>query len=294
VTWPPTQRRVGLPRSVSRAALAVVVVAVGGCGSTTVKTTAGGGAVALTVTSPASGTVVSADNVTIRGTVTPGNASVQIQGQSASVGNGVFAGNASIHNGTNTIDIIASAHGYTPASATITLTGQLAPSSTTSSGSGSPSSPSTAGANASPGDLELAKAPDGGYSILVPANWSYHSEPSPSGETTDLWVGSNAQEKLQIVVSSCASCATNADGGPDARAVGLPAGTISSFDVNASALGYQASTAGDSYPDNGIIVVTSEGESPTGYAQVDLWLPDSLHSTATRILNSFSLFEAVQ
>jgi len=270
----------------------MVIMALAGCGSSATKTPSGGGAVALNVTSPASGTVVSADNVTVHGTVTPGNASVQIQGQAASVGNGVFAGNASIHSGTNTIDIIASAHGYTPTSTTITLTSHATSSPPPRSGSSSPQS--TAGANASPGDLELASAPDGAYSILVPANWSYHSEPSPSGQTTDLWIGSNPQEKLQITVSSCAGCATSVDGGPDARAVGLPAGTVSSFDINASAVGYQADTSGDAYADNGIIVVTSQGSTPTGYAQVDLWLPDSLHSTATRILDSFSLLQAVQ
>jgi Glucodextranase, domain B len=278
---------------IARAGLVVVVMALGGCGSSATKTTAGGGAVALNVTSPSSGTVVSADNVTVRGTVAPGNASVQIQGQAASVGNGVFVGNASIHNGTNTIDIIASAHGYTPASTTITLTSQATTGAAPTSGSSS-SPQSTGGANASPGDLELASPPDGAYNILVPANWSYHSEPSPSGETTDLWVGSNPQEKLQVTVSNCAGCATSADGGPDARGVGLPAGTVSSFDINPSAVGYQANTSGNAYADNGIIVVTSQDSAPTGYAEVDLWLPDSLHSTATRILDSFSLLQAVQ
>jgi hypothetical protein len=285
-------RRSRPPRAAASTGLLIVVVALAGCGSSGTKTPSGGGAVALTVISPSSGTVVSADNVTVRGTVTPGNAAVQIQGQAASVGNGVFVGNAPIHNGTNTIDIIASAHGYTPASTTITLTSQTAASPAPSSGSSSP--PSTAGADASPSDLELASPHDRNYSILVPSNWSYHSEASSSDENTDLWVGSNPQEKLQVIVSNCAACATNTDGGPDARAVGLPAGTVSSFDVNQSALGFQAYTEGDPYADNGVIVVTIQGSTPTGYAQVDLWLPDSLHSTATRILNSFSLFEAAQ
>jgi hypothetical protein len=156
-----------------------------------------------------------------------------------------------------------------------------------------PSTPSPSGANASPADLELASPPDDAYNILVPSNWSYHAEASSANETTDLWIGSNPLEKLQVVVSSCAACASS-DGSPDARAVGLPSGTVSSFNVNQSALGYQASTSNDPYADNGIIVVTSRGSTLSGYAQVDLWLPDSLHSTATRILDSFSLFQAVQ
>lgn len=74
----------------------------------------------------------------------------------------------------------------------------------------------------------------------------------------------------------------------------LPSGTISSFDINKLALGYQAYASGSSDPDNGVIVVTKQGAVTTGYAQVDLWLASSLHTTATRILDSFSLLREAQ
>jgi serine/threonine protein kinase len=146
--------------------------------------------------------------------------------------------------------------------------------------------------DASPAALELANPPNGGYSIMVPSNWSYHDDGSTSDRTTDLWVGSNTLEKMRIVVSGCAACATSSGGGPDPRAVSLPAGAVSSVELNPWTVAYQADTSGDPYPDNGVIVVTGQGSTPTGYAQVDLWLPDGLHSTASRILNSFSLFQA--
>jgi hypothetical protein len=178
----------------------------------------------------------------------------------------------------------------TGSTGTASATGGTAAAGSTGStaDTGSPASRST---DASPAALELASPPNGGYSIMVPSNWSYHAGTSAPGRTTDLWVGANPLEKIEIVVSTCASCATDA-GGPNPRAVGLPAGTVSSFASNSWAMGFQASTSGNPYPDNGVIVVTAQGSTPTGYAQVSLWLPDGLHSTATRILDSFSPYQA--
>jgi hypothetical protein len=62
-----------------------------------------------------------ADRVTVRGTVTPSDATVQIVGQPAQVGNGVFTGSVALHRGANTIDVVASAAGSAPATTTITV-----------------------------------------------------------------------------------------------------------------------------------------------------------------------------
>jgi len=161
-------------------------------------------------------------------------------------------------------------------SSSTAATGQSGATATTSSGS--------------PASLETVSPPGGGYSILAPSNWSYR-ESASSEETTDVWSGSNEQEKLQVALSSCAACATS-NGKPSARAVGLPSGTISSFNINQLAVGYQAYVNGNPNPDNGVIVVTRQGSLTTGYAQADLWLPSSQHTTATRILDSFSLLAA--
>lgn len=108
-------------------------VLLAGCGSTTTTTTnsADSDAVGVVVTSPTSGSVIAANNVVIRGTVTPSNAVVQIQGQPAAVGNGVFTGTATLHPGKTTIDVIGSAPGHTPDATSITITQQSSSGSST-------------------------------------------------------------------------------------------------------------------------------------------------------------------
>jgi hypothetical protein len=106
-------------------ALTIVALSAGlmGCGSST--TTAKGrtaDVVSVAVVSPTNGSVIAADHVMIRGTVNPANAVVQIQGNPAAVGNGVFTGTATLHGGTTTIDVIGSAVGATPGSAKVSIT----------------------------------------------------------------------------------------------------------------------------------------------------------------------------
>jgi hypothetical protein len=57
----------------------------------------------------------------VRGTVTPAEAVVLIQGRPASVANGVFVGTATVHRGRTTIDVIASARGATPGSTSVAV-----------------------------------------------------------------------------------------------------------------------------------------------------------------------------
>lgn len=113
-------------RSLNRyAASAVAALLLAGCGSTTTTTTTSqgaGGAVQVHVTAPADGSSVSGDHVNVRGTVNPPSASVEITGQPAQVGNGVFTGTAALHGGQNTVDVVASAPGMTPGSTAVTIT----------------------------------------------------------------------------------------------------------------------------------------------------------------------------
>ncbi len=108
--------------------LAIAVGIASGCGASAAKTVSSNtaNAVAVVVTSPTSGSVIAADNVTIRGTVTPANAIVQIQGKPAAVGNGVFTGTAALHGGTTTIDVIGSAPGAAPDATKLAITRQSA------------------------------------------------------------------------------------------------------------------------------------------------------------------------
>jgi Glucodextranase, domain B len=114
-------RRAGPPF----AAIFFLLVA-GGCGLSgdDTKTVAADSSVRVQITAPRDGSAVRTDRVTLRGTVTPPDATVQILGQSAQVGNGVFTGSVALHPGANTIDVVASAAGSAPATTTITVTRQ--------------------------------------------------------------------------------------------------------------------------------------------------------------------------
>lgn len=104
---------------------ALLSLAAAGCGAATKKTaSAGASAVSVNVTSPTDGSVIAADHVTVRGTVVPANAIVQVQGKPAAVGNGVFTGVAELHGGKTTIDVIGSAPGVTPGSTHISVVRQ--------------------------------------------------------------------------------------------------------------------------------------------------------------------------
>jgi heat shock protein HslJ len=107
-------------------AVALLALAISGCGSTTTTTTSAENASAVTValTSPTSGSVIAANQVIVRGTVSPANATVQVQGQPAAVGNGVFTGTATLHGGKTTIDVIGSAPGAAPDSTTVMVARQ--------------------------------------------------------------------------------------------------------------------------------------------------------------------------
>jgi len=109
-------RRLGM-RVVLLVAAGLLSFVIAACGGS--QTTGGNTSVKLEITAPADGTSVRADRVAVRGTVTPADATVQILGRPAQVGNGVFAGSVPVHRGANTIDVVASAPGSAPASATI-------------------------------------------------------------------------------------------------------------------------------------------------------------------------------
>ena len=104
---------------------ALLVFALGftACGGSEEKAEADSGntTVNVRITAPADGRTRVADRVTVRGTVSPPDAAVQIVGRPAQVGNGVFAASVPLHRGSNTIDVVASADGAAPASETITV-----------------------------------------------------------------------------------------------------------------------------------------------------------------------------
>lgn len=102
-------------------ATVALVLTTAGCGSSGSKTTSAS-TITVHVTAPADGSTVRTDRITVRGTVTPPGAAVQVVGESAQVGNGVFTTSVALHAGRNTIDVVASAAGLAPATTTITIT----------------------------------------------------------------------------------------------------------------------------------------------------------------------------
>ena len=154
--------------------LAALTSGVVGCGSnttTTTTTSAAGGTVSVAVSSPTSGTVMASSNITVRGTVDPPNATVQVQGKPAAVGNGVFTGSAELHNGKTTIDVIASAQGDAPGSTSVAITresgGSSHPGRSVSSG-GSSDNATPSLAHESPGETSGGQTPCGGSLAVGP------------------------------------------------------------------------------------------------------------------------------
>lgn len=93
----------------------LVTLALSGCGSSSTS-------VHVQVLAPADGSSTSAERVTVRGTVTPDNATVQVAGQSAQVGSGVFTTSVPLQPGANQLDVVASAQGSAPVTTTIAVT----------------------------------------------------------------------------------------------------------------------------------------------------------------------------
>ncbi|HUB35248.1 MAG TPA: hypothetical protein VL972_00350 [Solirubrobacteraceae bacterium] len=167
--WP---LRIGVALAAAAIIAAGLFVAISsglGTSTTTITTAADqGNVVTVAVTAPTSNSVIAADQVTVRGTVSPADATVQVQGQPAAVGNGVFTGTATLHGGKTTIDVIASAPDAPPASTTVVVARQSGGDSSTSTQvaaapSGQPA-PAAEGGDTGSGDTscggELSVGPD--------------------------------------------------------------------------------------------------------------------------------------
>jgi hypothetical protein len=66
-------------------------------------------------------------------------------------------------------------------------------------------------------------------------------------------------------------------------------GGATSFVISPTKVGFLDYASDNLNPDNGLIIVVTVGQTSNGYYEVDLYLPQSQHSIATSILNSFTL-----
>jgi hypothetical protein len=88
---------------------AVLVVAIAGCGGGDPAAQKPPPPVRLQVTAPTDLGVVAAGTVEVRGSVSPPNAQVQVQGRRARVSGGTFSASVPIQRGPNVIDVAATA-----------------------------------------------------------------------------------------------------------------------------------------------------------------------------------------
>jgi cell division septation protein DedD len=109
----PKRHRSGLVRAIACGVLGATVLA-SGCGSSSKD-------LKVDILSPVDGSHMNADHVTVRGTVSPGDATVQVLGRDAQVGNGVFTTSVPLHTGQNAIDVVASRSGSAPVSTSVTV-----------------------------------------------------------------------------------------------------------------------------------------------------------------------------
>src|SRR2546429_10029773 len=108
-------------RMVLLAAIVIVSLGLVGCGGSN-KTASSN--VTLQISAPQDGDSINADRATVRGTVTPTDATVQILGKPAQVGNGVFVGSGPLHAGSKAIGLGARAAAAAPATSTRTVSGR--------------------------------------------------------------------------------------------------------------------------------------------------------------------------
>lgn len=117
------------------ATAAIVTLGASGCGSSTPSAH-------LRVLTPADGSSTSADRMTVRGTITPENAAVEVAGQSAQVNAGVFTTSVPLRPGSNQLDVVATVEGGTPVSTTVAVTREKLSTASTSATQQPQSAPS--------------------------------------------------------------------------------------------------------------------------------------------------------
>ena len=150
------------------------------------------------------------------------------------------------------------------------------------------STPKAAASMTSP-VLVLRTPPGRGYTVLLPRDWRFKNASYPSDHATHLWwFPANALEKAQVVMSGCVGCVSKNNDGVTPYPEGeLSSDVTGTYKISPWKLAFEEYSTDDPYPDNGVIIVTRSNGRITGSARIDLWLPQSQHHLATRILNSF-------
>jgi hypothetical protein len=137
--------------------------------------------------------------------------------------------------------------------------------------------------------LHWTQPPSRVYRVLVPVGWRYRNATYPSDHSTEFWFSpTNPLEKLEVISSGCEGCVSvNYDGHTPNPYGMLPDGVFQKHLLNRYVATFSGLVSDDPYPMNGVVVVTHQGTKITGSWVVSLWLPYSLRTTATQMLNGF-------
>jgi hypothetical protein len=127
--------------------------------------------------------------------------------------------------------------------------------------------------------------------VSLPESWVYANTSVPSDHLTNTWSDpSDANVGLTVVVSGCQGCvvATPGSATPDPR-LAMPSGATVTRTVSPGQIFYShaATTAG--YTDFGMVLVTNNGTTTTGFVRLDLVVPSGQSDAANTVLTSFSI-----
>jgi hypothetical protein len=103
----------------------LATVPVAGCGASAKHAGNGGPPVRMTIAAPGDQSTTSADTLTVRGSVSPADASVQVLGQPADVVAGAFTARVPLQPGANVIDLQATAKGRGPSLTAVRVTREM-------------------------------------------------------------------------------------------------------------------------------------------------------------------------
>src|SRR4051794_20287563 len=103
----------------------VATVAVAGCGTSAKRAGNGGPPLRVSIAAPGGQSTTPARTLTVRGSVSPADASVQVLGQPADVVAGAFTARVALQPGANVIDLEATAKGHGPTLTAVRVTREM-------------------------------------------------------------------------------------------------------------------------------------------------------------------------
>jgi hypothetical protein len=134
-----------------------------------------------------------------------------------------------------------------------------------------------------------------GYSVSLPAGWTYQNATYPSDHSTEFWRDPHDRNaKLEVQDSACVGCVQpqkcivqgKGPCGPRPENL-LPKNAVWHKKLDRWTLRFRAPSQTSPYPDEGLVVVLHRGNDIQGFIYAELWLPAARRSLAYAILATF-------